>query len=276
MRLFLIITLCICGLNISAQSNSNLKIANKYANSKQCEKANEIYKTLETKVNILSYYSNYLKCLLNEEKYTTALTLVKKVRKKYPLKPKYIADLGFVYKAKGDKIRAEKEFKKSLDALENGSINQVTSLANSFSKNKEYQWLFKTYQKGQELHPNYEFGFQLASSLSSIGKTEEMIDTYLDLVEKKASHLKSVKIRLQNTLGRTKSSKDNYDLLSKKLLSRVNHSYKLPHPYIQRKMNLEITRENYKEAFSKVRSRAHLLRNDSIKTNRRSRNDNSI
>ena len=82
MRLFLIITLCICGLNISAQSNSNLKIANKYANSKQCEKANEIYKTLETKVNILSYYSNYLKCLLSEEKYTTALTLVKKARKK--------------------------------------------------------------------------------------------------------------------------------------------------------------------------------------------------
>jgi TolA-binding protein len=221
MRLFLIITLCICGLNISAQSNSNLKIANKYANSKQCEKANEIYKTLETKVNILSYYSNYLKCLLSEEKYTTALTLVKKARKKYPLKPKYIADLGFVYKAKGDKTRAEKEFKKSLDALEKGSINQVTSLANSFSKNKEYQWLFKTYQKGQELNPNYEFGFQLASSLSSIGKTEEMIDTYLDLVEKKAGHLKSVKIRLQNTLGRTKSSKDNYDLLSKKLLSRV-------------------------------------------------------
>ena len=61
----------------------------------------------------------------------------------------------------------------------------------------------------------------MASSLSSIGKTEEMIDTYLNLVEKKSSHLKTVKIRLQNTLGRTKSSKDNYDLLSKKLLSRV-------------------------------------------------------
>tara|TARA_B100000497_G_scaffold127095_1_gene167784 strand:+ start:170 stop:1984 length:1815 start_codon:yes stop_codon:yes gene_type:complete len=221
MRLFLIITLCIYGLNISAQSNSNLRLANKYANSKECEKANEIYKTLESKVNILSYYSNYLKCLLIEEKHATALTLVKQVRKKYPSKPKYIADLGFVYKAKGDKIRAEKEFKKSLDALAKGSINQVTQLANSFSKNKEYQWLFKAYQKGQELNPNYEFGFQLASSLSSIGKTEEMIDTYLNLVEKKSSHLKTVKIRLQNTLGRTKSSKDNYDLLSKKLLSRV-------------------------------------------------------
>jgi len=100
----------------------------------------------------------------------------------------------------------------------------VTSLANTFSRKKEYEWLLKTYEKGQALNPNYEFGFQLASALGNIGKTEDMIDTYLNLLEKKASHLKSVKIRLQNTLGRTKSSKDNYDLLSKKLLSRVQKS----------------------------------------------------
>ena len=112
MRFTLLIALCIYALNLSAQSNSSLKIANKYANSKQCDKANEIYKTLETKVNILSYYSNYLKCLTAEEKYITAIALVKKVKKKYPNQAKYIADLGFIYKAKGDKIRAEKEWQK--------------------------------------------------------------------------------------------------------------------------------------------------------------------
>ena len=221
MRFTLFIALCICALSLSAQSNTKLKIANKYANSKQCDKANEIYQTLETKVNILSYYSNYLKCLTAEEKYITAISLVKKVKKKYPNQAKYIADLGFIYKAKGDKIRAEKEFQKSIDALESGRTNQVTSLANSFSRNKEYNYLLETYKKGQELNPNYEFGFQLASALSSAGKTEQMIDEYLNLIEKKESHLKSVKIRLQNTLGRTKGSQDNYDLLSKKLLSRV-------------------------------------------------------
>ena len=66
-----------------------------------------------------------------------------------------------------------------------GRINQVTYLANSFSRNKEYNYLIKTYKKGQELNPNHEFGFQLASALSSIGKTEQMIDTYLNLIEKK-------------------------------------------------------------------------------------------
>ena len=74
------------------------------------------------------------------------------------------------------------------------------------------------------MNPNHEFGFQLASALSSIGKTEQMIDTYLDLIEKKESHLNSVKIRLQNTLGRTKGNQNNYDLLSKKLLYRVQNN----------------------------------------------------
>ena len=198
MRLILVIILCIYDLNISAQSKSNLKIANKYANSKQCDKANEIYKTLETKVNILSYYSNYLKCLIADGQYNTALALVKKVKKKYPNQAKYIADLGFIYKAKGDKIRAEKEWNKSIDAIESGRINQVNSLANSFSRNKEYNYLLKTYERGQAVNPNYEFGFQLANALSSAGKTEQMIETYLDLIEKKESNLNTVKIRLQN------------------------------------------------------------------------------
>ena len=80
MRFTLLTIICIYALNLSAQSSSSLKIANKYANSKQCEKANEIYKTLEAKINILSYYSNYLKCLTAEEKYNTAIALVKKVK----------------------------------------------------------------------------------------------------------------------------------------------------------------------------------------------------
>ena len=224
MKLIFLISLYFFTINLFAQSKSDLKIANKYSNSKQCDKAIEIYENLESRVNILSYYNNYLKCLIVDENYNNAIALVKKVKKKYPNQAKYIADLGFIYKAKGEKIRAEKEFKRSIDALVSGKINQVTYLANSFSRNKEYHYLLKTYKRGQELNPNHEFGFQLASALSSIGKTEQMIDTYLDLIEKKESHLNSVKIRLQNTLGRTKGNQNNYDLLSKKLLYRVQNN----------------------------------------------------
>ena len=56
------------------------------------------------------------------------------------------------------------------------------------------------------MNPNFEFGFQLASALSSAGKTEQMIDEYLN-IRKKESYLKSVKIQLQNTLEELKEVK---------------------------------------------------------------------
>ena len=61
----------------------------------------------------------------------------------------------------------------------------------------------------------------LATSLSNLGQTEQMIETYLDLIEKNASNLNTAKIRLQKSLGRTKSAEDNYELLKNKLLPRV-------------------------------------------------------
>lgn len=214
----LILILC---LQAFTQSSSDLRIANKYAYSGQCTNAIEMYETFESKLSLQNYYTTFLKCLLEEKKYTEAISLVKKVRKKYPNQITYIFDLGLVYKKKGDKYRADKEFKKSLDNLRAGRTNDVNTLAAKFSKNGESEWLYKVYEKGQELNPNYEFGFQQASSLANLGQTEKMIDVYLDLIEKKANNLNTVKIKLQNSLGRTKSSKDNYDLLRKKLLLRV-------------------------------------------------------
>lgn len=214
----LILILC---LQAFTQSSSDLRIANKYAYSGQCTNAIEMYETFESKLSLQNYYTTFLKCLLEEKKYTEAISLVKKARKKYPNQITYIFDLGLVYKNKGDKYRADKEFKKSLDNLRAGRTNDVKTLAAKFSKNGESEWLYKVYEKGQELNPNYEFGFQQASSLANLGQTEKMIDVYLDLIEKKANNLNTVKIKLQNSLGRTKSSKDNYDLLRKKLLLRV-------------------------------------------------------
>ena len=214
------LTLILC-LQAFTQSSSDLRIANKYAYSGQCTNAIEMYETFESKLSLQNYYTTFLKCLLEEKKYTEAISLVKKARKKYPNQITYIFDLGLVYKNKGDKYRADKEFKKSLNNLRVGRTNDVNTLAAKFSKNGESEWLYKVYEKGQELNPNYEFGFQQASSLANLGQTEKMIDVYLDLIEKKANNLNTVKIKLQNSLGRTKSSKDNYDLLRKKLLLRV-------------------------------------------------------
>ena len=225
MRIVLTIVFFITSLSLSlAQSNTDLRIANRYAKSGQCDKAIELFESFKNSISIHSYFRNYFDCLLKQERFDQAIALAKETSQAYPQQLKYSAYLGIAYKANSDRFKAEKEFKKSINNLRANKTNDVTVLASIFSSNSENDWMVKTYQKGQELNPHFEFGFMLATSLSNLGQTEEMIDTYLDLLEKNASHLKTVKIRLQSSLGRTKSTENNYELLKTKLLPRVQQS----------------------------------------------------
>lgn len=225
MRIVITIVFFTTSLSLSlAQSNTDLRIANRYANSGECDKAIELFESFENRISIHSYFRNYFDCLLKQERFDQAIALAKETSQAYPQQLKYNAYLGMAYKANSDRFKAEKEFKKSVNSLRPNKTNDVTVLASIFSSNSEYDWMVRTYQKGQELNPHFEFGFMLATSLSNLGQTEEMIDTYLDLLEKNASHLKTVKIRLQSSLGRTKSTENNYELLKTKLLPRVQQS----------------------------------------------------
>lgn len=205
----------------NAQTNSDLRIAYRYANSGECEKAIELFERFEKKLSIHSYFKSYFQCLLKSQDYDKAISLAKETSQAYPQQIKYLAYLGIAHKANNNTYKAEKEFKKSIHGLRPQKTNDVTVLSSIFSSYGEYEWMIKTFEKGQELNPNFEFGFMLATSLGNLGQTEQMIVTYLDLIEKNASNLNTAKIRLQKSLGRTKSAEDNYKLLKNKLLPRV-------------------------------------------------------
>ena len=105
-------------LNLNAQEN-NFTLAKEYFRSGDCEKAITLFKNLEEDDRaIRSYYNNYLSCLLEKEEYKKAENLVRKLQRKNPQHPKYTADLGFVFKAKGLVKKAEKQFHKAINQLE--------------------------------------------------------------------------------------------------------------------------------------------------------------
>ena len=208
-------------LNLNAQEN-NFTLAKEYFQSGDCEKAIALFERIdENDRTIRSYYSNYLSCLLEKEEYKKAENLVKKLQRKNPKNPKYTADLGFVFKAKGLVKKAEKQFHNAVNQLEPGKTHLVTSLANTFNTKEAYDWTLKTYEKGQKINPQYNFGFHLAQTYRTLGNTEKMIRIFLELVETNPNNRQSVQNNLQNTLGRTKGTEDNFDLLKELLLRKV-------------------------------------------------------
>lgn len=207
---------------LQAQVKNELELAKQYHRSGDCEKVISIYESLDQAgINIASYYNNYLNCLLKESAFKKAEKLVKTLQNKYPKQPKYIADLGFVYKAMDKQHRAEKQFQKAIATLTPGKAHLVNSLANNFNIRNAPEWALKTYEKGQEVNPSYNFGFQLAYTYRNMGETEKMIDTYLGLVEQNPKNRQNVQNQLQNILGRTKGTEGNFDLLQQKLLKKV-------------------------------------------------------
>ena len=209
----------ICGTVFS--QSSDLKLANKYAKESDCEKAIELYKTLNSNINIASYYSNYQKCLIQLEEYNKAILLTKKLINKFPKESKYVAELGFIYQLRGDDQKAEKQFKRSIELLPENRVSKVSVLANVFYKYKNYKWVLKTYEKGQLLNPLHDFAFNIASLYRTMGETSKMIDAYIELIEKNPANYRNAQINLQNSLGRTKGETDNFSLLRKKLLARI-------------------------------------------------------
>lgn len=206
---------------IFAQKSQDLVLANQYYKSGNCEKAISIYKNLSPKTNSSVYYKNYYDCLLKLNKYSQAEKLSRKLQKKQPKNVRYIADLGFVYKAKKQERKATQQFQKAISTLKQNKVHSVNSLANIFSNKKEFDWALKTYQKGQSLFPNYEFGYQLANLYKNMGETEKMVTAYIELIERQPNNRQNIQNTLQNTLGRTKGNGDNFEVLQKQLIQRI-------------------------------------------------------
>ena len=165
-------------------------------------------------------------------------------------------------KEKGNATQANKTFKKCLEKITKAKVNDVYTLARKWNSIGEYDLAIKAYLKGKEVFPKQEFGFQLASAYRNTGKTEKMIETYIDLVVKKSSNKRNIQIILQNTLGRTKTS-DSYQLLKEKLLVSIQQTNNID--LMEMLVWLLIETENYNLAFTYTKAIEKQITGDGTK-----------
>ena len=74
------------------------------------------------------------------------------------------------------------------------------------------------------MNPNQDYGFQIATIYRNLGKTELMIETFLELVQQKPNKRLNVQRSLQNALARTGGNVDNFELLKSKLLKEIQRT----------------------------------------------------
>ena len=195
---FLIITLS--NTTVFAQNNTDEELANQYFYNKEFDKATVYFEKLFDKYPAQPYYLKLIDCYVELKEFKNAEKLIKRQQKQKPLELNYNVDLAYIYKISGKESDAKQLSEKTIKQLIPNQ-EQVINLAQAFQFRKETDYAIQTYLQGRKLLKDvFPFNFDLAQLYNSIGKTENMIREYLDVLEIQESYIQSVQNALQSNL----------------------------------------------------------------------------
>lgn len=245
--LFLLISFCATAI---AQKNTTEELAAQYFADKEYEKASILYEgLLENDPKSPYYYENLLTCYFKLENYKSAEKIVKRQKRRFRGDFYFKVDLGYVYAKQDNAKKAKREYEDCLKDLKNRR-NQVTILSNAFTKRDLYPWAIKAIQKGRELYQDeYILNLELAALYHKEGETEKMITEYLNHLSIFAADIEQVQGNLLENLN----NKEDWKLLRKKLLTRIQSSEQAP-TYTEMLLWLLVQQKDFYGAFIQFRA----------------------
>lgn len=214
---FLFLILSVMSFALSAQAD--LDLAEYYYRNGEFEQARMYYDKLWKSNQTNRVYDNYLATLVALEDVKAAEDLIKKKIKARGDKTLAYIDLGSLYLQFDREDDAAKQFDAALKDLAPGRSPAIR-LANAFIKINQYDYALRTYQKAQKISKDgYPFHFEIANVQGMMGKHEEMVEAFLDLLLVSPNYIQTV----QNSIGRTLNPVENEEsaeLLRVKLIKK--------------------------------------------------------
>lgn len=179
--------------------NTDEQVAAQYFRSRDYEKAAVLYEKLYKEKSNTTYYTYYLFCLVELERFKDAEKLAKKQIQTYPERLKYVVDLGYVYSEWGDAGKAKKQFESVLKHLP-AKKNEIQNVANAFLYRKQPEYAVETYEKGRKLL-DYPFYMEMGNLYRQTRNFSKMVECYLDCIDYDYFTITSVQSRLQTVLA---------------------------------------------------------------------------
>ncbi len=251
-KFILLLVISVISIVITSAQNytSDSQLAQNYFKAKQYDKASVLYEKLYKKTSSKFYFKYLLESLIELNEFSNAEKMIKKKLRGRNIDITYYVDLGYLYKKQNKPEKATSQFEKALKKFPNDQY-KIRRLANAFISKKEYDYAEKVYLKAQE-NTSYTFLFDLANLYTLQRKYQQMIDIYLDLLNKNEKNLKTVQNRLRYWINN--DFDDSFkSILRKSLLRRIQ---KLLKNDIFEKMLiwLYIQEKDFKNAFRQAKA----------------------
>ncbi len=209
-------------INHAYGQTSDEELANYYFDTGEFDKALLYYEKIYSEKPSNAHYQGLLKCQMELQMFKESEKLIKRQMKRFGSNLLYI-DLGKVYEAQDETKDAEDAYRDAIQKMPK-SQGTVIRTANEFIRMNKLNLALDTYNYGKRLLDGaYPFSYELASLYGTMGDTELMITSYLDLIEFNDAYLQTV----QNALNRSIDFENDFEkveILRTELLRRVQKS----------------------------------------------------
>lgn len=191
--------LLFCSLIAGAQ---DLNLANQYYSNQEYEKAAALYgQLLERDDRNDAFFSRYIECLINLERFDDCEKAIKKQLKKTPENTALYVTYGNLYERMDKEEEAKALYQRAIDKLapDYASVNRLASLFMGASK---FDWATQTYERGAQLlkDPN-RFAFNLGELYRRKGDPLKMIEYYLNSIDADPGRLPTIQTLLARYLA---------------------------------------------------------------------------
>ena len=219
-KIFFFLWVCMSAWGLSAQTATDLQLAQYYYNNAELDKALGYYEKIYFQDQSKAIFLPYLNCLLDQKDFKTA---EKVLRKQISLhKQDYEVRLlaGQFYEDQDDLSKAKKIYDGLLSEL-GPNPGQTIAVYQAFVAKGKFELAKRALDIGQKLSPSYPFNFQYADYYAIIGNKRSMLSAYLDYLAQQPSVLPSIQQAVGSRMDLSIGSGQDFILAKEELLQRV-------------------------------------------------------
>jgi tetratricopeptide (TPR) repeat protein len=263
MQKVLFLILLILGQYSFGQETTDQQLAQYYYSNQEFDKASIYYEKVFNADPSKFNFNRYYECLLKTDQEKEAEKLLKKQAANHKTDYFYKVLLGEFYESNNESDKAQKQYKEIIHDLEDNP-NLVTTIYEAFRDKGKYELAQQTLEKGRKiLKSNYPLYIQFAEIYALQGKTELMIDEYLEYLSQQPFMLGQIELELSKKIDFTLEDSKPFLQLKEKLLvlaqKHPNETY-----YSEMLIWLFIQRKNFSGALAQAKAMDKRMNNDGI------------
>ena len=223
-KYLLIVSFLFCNFYYGQITNVDLQLAHKYYLDADYEKALLYYEKISQEDKYLDkIYKNYKAVLIELKKYKEAEKLCKDQIKFQPLELHFLVDLAIIYELEDKLSKKIQLFDKAIAQIKsNTTHNAASDLGIAFEKVGAVDRALETYLKFEKVSPRNILSFhaKIAMIYNRQGNTNEMINTFFEMILLNERFLSSVQNGLVNSIDFESQSKDK-EMLKKAIIKNI-------------------------------------------------------